>query len=178
MLPSLPTKWAIRRAPQSHYPSPAALFVKALARDGLPQAHQLRSLIGAKLLDYLGGGLLDLLCHLGGDLLDLLGHLSRDLGVDALSYLSHTLTYSFPAFFSKADRYLHLKPGTHRLRTHDPYALFIRYSLIRFVLSISGLAREASSRRLTLPSKSLSLEPFPHSASCFLVHVILRDAST
>src|SRR5215210_8079389 len=112
MIPSLPTKWAIRRAPQSHYPSPAALVLKALARDGLPQAHQLRSLMGAKLLDYLGG-----------DLLDLLGHLSRDLWVDTLSYLSHTLTYSFPAFFSKADRYLHLKPGTHRLRTHDPYAL-------------------------------------------------------
>src|ERR671911_2796746 len=100
MIPSLPIKRAIRRAPQSHYPSPAALFVKALARDGLPQAHQLRSIIGAKLLDYLGGGLLDLLGHLGGN-----------LGVDALSYLSHTPTYSFPTFFSKADLYLDLKPG-------------------------------------------------------------------
>src|ERR687894_1926829 len=88
MIPSSPTKRAIRRAPQSHYPSPAALVVKALARDGLPQAHQLRSLIGAKLVDYLGGGLLDLLGHL----------LRGDLGVDALSCLSHTLTYSFPTF--------------------------------------------------------------------------------
>src|ERR687898_1108952 len=88
MISSLPIKRAIRRAPQSHYPSPAALVLKALARDGLPQAHQLRSLIGAKLLDYLGGGLLDLLGH----------HLRGDLGVDALCCLSHTLTYSFPTF--------------------------------------------------------------------------------
>src|SRR5215207_8494469 len=91
----LPIKRAIRRAPQSHYPSPAALVVKALARDGLPQADQLRSLVGAKLVD-----------HLGGDLLDLLGHLLRgDLGVDALSCLSHTLTYSFPTFLKEAVRF-------------------------------------------------------------------------
>src|SRR5918993_3119114 len=88
MIPSLPIKRAIRRAPQSHNPSPAALVLKALARNGLPQAHQLRSLVGAKLLDYLGGGLFDLLGHL----------LRSDLGVDAFSYLSHTLTYAFPTF--------------------------------------------------------------------------------
>src|SRR3712207_7165362 len=76
---------SIRRAPQSHYPSPAPLVVKALARDGLPQADQLRSPMGAKLLDHLGGGLLDLLDHLG----------SSDRGVDALC-LRHALTYSFP----------------------------------------------------------------------------------
>src|SRR5918995_1264892 len=86
MIPSSPTKRTIRRAPQSHYPSPAALVVKALTRDGLPQAHQLRSLVGGKLLDYLGG-----------DLLDLLGHLLRgDLGVDALSCLSHRLPTPSP----------------------------------------------------------------------------------
>src|SRR5215207_8648052 len=82
----LPIKRAIRRAPQSHYPSPAALVVKALARDGLPQANQLCSSLGENLLD-----------HLGGSLLDLLGHLGSDLRIDALC-LSHTLTYSFPAF--------------------------------------------------------------------------------
>src|SRR5215212_8142100 len=83
----LPLKRAIRRAPQSHYPSPAALVVKALARDGLPQAHQLRSLLGENLLDHLGGGRLDLLGHL----------LGSDRGGNALC-LSHTLAYSFPAF--------------------------------------------------------------------------------
>src|SRR5215207_10951220 len=84
---SLPTKWAIRRAPQSHYPSPATLVVKALARDGLPQADQLCSSLGENLLDHLGGGRLDLLGHL----------LGSDRGGNALC-LSHTLTYSFPAF--------------------------------------------------------------------------------
>src|SRR5215216_5600237 len=93
----LPIKRAIRRAPQSHYPSPAALVVKALARDGLPQADQLRSSLGENLLDHLGGGLLDLLDHLGGSLLDLLGHLGSDLGIDALCFC-HKLTCSFPAF--------------------------------------------------------------------------------
>src|SRR5918995_3396787 len=112
MIPSLPIKRAIRRAPQSHYPSPAALFVKALARDGLPQAHQLRSIIGAKLLDYLGGGLLDLL-----------GHLGSDLGVDALSYLSHTLTYSFPASFLRriASYTLSLAPIVFARMSHMHY---------------------------------------------------------
>src|SRR5215204_6204534 len=83
----LPIKRAIRRAPQSHYPSPAALVVKTLARDGLPQADQLCSSLGENLLDHLGGSLLDLLGHL----------LGSDLRIDALC-LSHTLTYSFPAF--------------------------------------------------------------------------------
>src|SRR5215212_7339344 len=83
----LPIKRAIRRAPQSHYPSPATLVVKALARDGLPQADQLRSSLGENLLDHLGGGRLDLLSHL----------LGSDRGGNALC-LSHTLTYSFPAF--------------------------------------------------------------------------------
>src|SRR5215210_6262982 len=85
----LPIKRAIRRAPQSHYPSPAALVVKALARDGLPQADQLRPLVGDDLLDHLGGSLLDFLLNLGGHLLDLFGHLRSDLGVDALC-LRHT----------------------------------------------------------------------------------------
>src|ERR671921_462809 len=62
----LPIKRAIRRAPQSHYPSPATLLVKALTRDGLPQADQLRSLLGENLLDHLGGDRLDLLGHLLG----------------------------------------------------------------------------------------------------------------
>src|SRR5215216_2317545 len=83
----LPIKRAIRRAPQSNYPSPAALVVKALARDGLPQADQLRPLVGDDLLDHLSGGRLDLLSHL----------LGSDRGGNALC-LSHTLTYSFPAF--------------------------------------------------------------------------------
>src|SRR5215208_3952125 len=83
----------IRRAPQSHSRSPAALVVKALARDGLPQADQLCSSLGENLLDHLGGGLLDLLDHLGGSLLDLLGHLGSDLGIDALCF-SHKLTCS------------------------------------------------------------------------------------
>src|ERR671911_1127540 len=115
MVSSLPIKRAIGRAPQSHYPSPATLVLKALARDGLPQAHQLRSLVGAKLLDHLSGGLLNLLGHL----------LRGNLGVDALGYLSHTLTYAFPTLPKEADRYLHLKPGTNRLRAHDLYALFL-----------------------------------------------------
>src|SRR5919107_2394875 len=104
MISPLPIKRAIRRAPQSHYPSPAALFLKALARDGLPQAHQLWLLMGAKLLDYLGGGLLDLLDHLSGDLLDLLSHLGGDLGVNALC-LSHTLTYLSHLPYKEAVRF-------------------------------------------------------------------------
>src|SRR5215212_7526617 len=94
----LPIKRAIRRAPQSHYPSPATLVVEALTRDGLPQADQLRSSLGENLLDHLGGGRLDLLGHL----------LGSDRGGNALC-LSHTLTYSFPAFSWEADRYLHLR---------------------------------------------------------------------
>src|SRR5215210_7163018 len=42
---------------------------------------------------------MQLLAQLGRSLLDLLGHLGGDLGVDALSCLSHALTY-FPRFVS------------------------------------------------------------------------------
>src|SRR5215216_3183345 len=96
----LPIKRAIRRAPQSHYPSPAALVVKALARDGLPQVDQLCSSLGENLLDHLGGGRLDLL-----------GHLGSDRGGNAFC-LSHKLTSSFPAFSYEADCYLHFEHGT------------------------------------------------------------------
>src|SRR5215210_6859285 len=109
----LPIKRAIRRAPQSHYPSPAALVVKALARDGLPQAAQLRSLLGENLLDHLGGGRLDLLSHLGGD--------RRG---NALC-LSHTLTYSFPAFSFRRIATYTLSMAPNRSPAHDPYVLFL-----------------------------------------------------
>src|SRR5215217_3800532 len=110
----LPIKWAIRRAPQSHYPSPAALVVKTLARDGLPQTDQLRSLLGEDLLDHLSGGRLDLLSHLGSD-----------RGGNALC-LSHTLTYSFPAFsfFRRIATYT-LSMAPNRSPAHNPYVLFL-----------------------------------------------------
>src|SRR5215212_10757015 len=109
----LPIKRAIRRAPQSHYPSPAALVVKALARDGLPQADQLRSLLGEDLLDYLGGSLLDFLDHLGSD------RGGNDL------CLSHTLTYSFPAFSFRRIATYTLSMAPNRSLAHDPYVLFL-----------------------------------------------------
>src|SRR5215208_3941772 len=109
----LPIKRAIRRAPQSHYPSPATLVVKTLARDGLPQADQLRSSLGENLLDHLSGGRLDLFGHL----------LGSDRGGNALC-LSHTLTYSFPAFSFEADCYLHFEHGTKQPARHDPYESF------------------------------------------------------
>src|SRR5215211_5537557 len=110
----LPIKRAIRRAPQSHYPSPAALVVKALARDGLPQADQLRSSLGENLLDHLSGGRLDLLSHLGSD-----------RGGNALC-LSHTLTYSFPAFsFLRRIATYTLSMAPNRSPAHDPYVLFL-----------------------------------------------------
>src|SRR4028118_165647 len=66
----LPTKRAVRRAQQGHYPSPAALFLEALPTEGLPQANRLD--LGDDLGGHLGGCLLDLLFHLDGDLLGLL----------------------------------------------------------------------------------------------------------
>src|SRR5215211_4709443 len=109
----LPIKRAIRRAPQSHYPSPAALVVEALARDGLPQADQLRSSLGENLLDHLSSGRLDLLGHL----------LGSDRGGNALC-LSHTLTYSFSAFSFRRIATYTLTMSPNRSPAPDPYVLF------------------------------------------------------